>query len=94
MNHHVRFFLPALALAALIAPASAAIGGCRVIVPDSTDAVAFAPEHHKVILENDAPHTAAFGQFGQIDRVDVARQAVGTGVFVDVDNPSQTLSEK
>ncbi len=54
MNHIVRFLLPALALATWIAPASAAIGGCRVIVPDSTDAVAAAPDHHKVILENDA----------------------------------------
>ncbi|MGD0133283.1 MAG: hypothetical protein ABSE57_14635, partial [Bryobacteraceae bacterium] len=31
-----------------------AASGCGVIKPDSTDAVAAAPEHHKVILENDA----------------------------------------
>jgi hypothetical protein len=44
----------ALALIALLAPAGLQAGGCGVIQPDSTDAVAAAPDHHKVILENDA----------------------------------------
>src|SRR5215831_8543912 len=29
-------------------------GACSQLKPDSTDAVAAAPDHHKVILENDA----------------------------------------
>jgi hypothetical protein len=42
------------AFAALLLPAGLWAAGCGLMVPDSTDAVAFAPDHHKVILENDA----------------------------------------
>ena len=51
----IRFSLQALTLAAVLLPAGLqAATGCGVIKPDSTDAVAAAPDHHKVILENDA----------------------------------------
>ncbi len=44
----------ALAAALLMPAGLQAATGCGVIKPDSTDAVAAAPDHHKVILENDA----------------------------------------
>jgi hypothetical protein len=48
------FLVRAVAFAALIQPAGLmAVTGCGVIKADSTDAVAAAPDHHKVILEND-----------------------------------------
>jgi hypothetical protein len=51
----IRFSLGAMALAALLHPAALnAATGCGVIKPDLSDAVAAAPDHHKVILENDA----------------------------------------
>jgi hypothetical protein len=40
--------------AALLLPAGLRAASCGVIRADSTDAVAAAPEHHKVILENDS----------------------------------------
>ena len=44
-----------LAFVALLLPVNLhAATGCGLIKPDSTDAVAAAPDHHKVILENDA----------------------------------------
>jgi hypothetical protein len=47
--------LYSLTFVTLLLPAGLqAATGCGVIKPDSTDAVAAAPEHHKVILENDA----------------------------------------
>jgi hypothetical protein len=49
-----RFSLVAAALAALLQPAVSWATGCGLIIPDSTDAVAAAPSHHKVIFENDA----------------------------------------
>ena len=49
------FSVEAVALATLLLlPASLHAASCGVIKADSTDAVAAAPEHHKVILENDA----------------------------------------
>jgi hypothetical protein len=51
---NVWFFLGAPALIALLLPAGLLAASCGVIVPDSTDAETAAPEHHKVILENDA----------------------------------------
>ena len=55
LPQRIRLSLGAIALAALLHPAGLlAATGCGVIKPDSTDAVAFAPDHHKVILENDA----------------------------------------
>ena len=39
---------------AFLAPAGLSAAGCGQIKPDATDAVAAAPENHKVILENDA----------------------------------------
>jgi hypothetical protein len=51
----IRFSLEAMVLAVLFLPAGLqAATGCGVIRPDATDAVAAAPDHHKVILENDA----------------------------------------
>ena len=51
----IRFSLEAMVLAVLFLPAGLqAATGCGVIKPDSTDAVAAAPDHHKVILENNA----------------------------------------
>jgi hypothetical protein len=45
---------PALiAAGALLFPGGLEAGGCGVIQPDATDAVAAAPENHKVILENE-----------------------------------------
>lgn len=38
---------------ALLLPAGLQAAGCRNIEPDATDAVAAAPQNHKVILEND-----------------------------------------
>jgi len=38
---------------ALVFPVSLRAAGCGQIKPDATDAVAAAPENHKVILEND-----------------------------------------
>jgi len=47
-------FAPAAAAAcALLSPAGLRAAGCGLIKPDATDAVAAAPENHKVILEND-----------------------------------------
>jgi hypothetical protein len=46
--------IEAVALAALLLPAGLQAASCGVIRTDSTDAVAAAPEHHKVILENDS----------------------------------------
>jgi len=44
-----------LAFVALLLPVNLhAATGCGLIKPDSTDAVAAAPDHHKVILENNA----------------------------------------
>ncbi|HLI83327.1 MAG TPA: hypothetical protein VKV17_05380 [Bryobacteraceae bacterium] len=43
----------ALAVGMLLLPARPAAAGCGVIKPDATDAVAAAPENHKVILENE-----------------------------------------
>jgi len=43
-----------LVLAALLLPSGLWAAGCGLIKLDSTDAVAAAPDHHKVILENDA----------------------------------------
>ena len=50
------FLIGAVASLTLLLPAGlqAAGSGCGLITPDSTDAVAAAPDHHKVILENDA----------------------------------------
>lgn len=58
MNKPLRpfwFFIGALAFVSLLLPTGlrAAGSGCGLIKPDSTDAVAAAPEHHKVVLEND-----------------------------------------
>jgi hypothetical protein len=38
----------------LVLPVAGRAGGCGKIKLDSTDAVIAAPDHHKVILENDA----------------------------------------
>ena len=43
-----------VAIVALLVPTVSQAATCGVIKPDSTDAVAAAPDHHKVILENDA----------------------------------------
>ena len=43
-----------LAFAFLLLPAGLLADGCGLIKPDPTDAVAAAPDHHKVILENGA----------------------------------------
>ena len=50
----LRFSLVAMALALRLPFGLHAATGCGAIKPDSTDAVASAPDHHKVILENDA----------------------------------------
>jgi hypothetical protein len=47
------FSIGAAALFTLLLQGSLQAAGCGLIKPDSTDAVAFAPQHHKVILEND-----------------------------------------
>jgi hypothetical protein len=48
------FLFPAfIAACALLCPGALQAAGCGVIKLDSTDAVATAPENHKVILEND-----------------------------------------
>src|SRR5579863_1469463 len=44
----------AAVVAALLPAGVQAASGCGQIKLDATDAVAFAPTHHKVILENDA----------------------------------------
>jgi hypothetical protein len=54
LPQRLQFLLSAIALAVLLRPAALQAAGCGVIVPDSTDAIAAAPDHHKVILENDA----------------------------------------
>ena len=55
LPRRIRFFIEVMALSALLRPAGLqATTGCGVIKADSTDAVAAAPDHHKVILENDA----------------------------------------
>lgn len=43
-----------ITLATLFTPAALRAAGCGLMVPDATDAVAAAPDHHKVVLENDA----------------------------------------
>lgn len=48
------WFSGAAAVLALVLPAGLQAGGCGLIKPDGTDAVARSPEAHKVILENDA----------------------------------------
>ncbi|HEY7388044.1 MAG TPA: hypothetical protein VH640_06015 [Bryobacteraceae bacterium] len=51
---NLHFLFPALIAApALLFPGGLQASGCGVIKPDATDAVAAAPENHKVILEND-----------------------------------------
>jgi hypothetical protein len=50
----LRISVEAVALATLLLPSGLRAASCGVITPDSTDAVAAAPDHHKVILENDA----------------------------------------
>lgn len=47
------FSLVIAAACALLSPGVLRAAGCGQIKPDSTDAVAAAPENHKVILEND-----------------------------------------
>jgi hypothetical protein len=55
LPRRIQFSLGAMALTALLLPAALdAATGCGVIKPDLSDAVAAAPDHHKVILENDA----------------------------------------
>ena len=46
--------LVAAAVSALVVPARVRASGCGEIKPDGTDAIAAAPNQHKVILENDA----------------------------------------
>jgi len=50
----VHFTIGVIAAAALLQTGDLYAKGCGLIVKDSTDAVAAAPDHHKVILENDA----------------------------------------
>ena len=88
LPRRIRFSLEAAALA-VSAPSGRFTGrhGCGVIKPDSTDAVAAAPDHHKVILENDAvrvleatspvtqPRTASHASLAQrIFRTDLRAQ--------------------
>ena len=54
LSRRIPLGIAALALAALLQPAGLYANGCGLIIPDSTDAVAATPDHHKVILENDA----------------------------------------
>src|SRR5215469_8436694 len=55
MNTAQRFLsLGAAALLTLSLPSASRAAGCGKIKPDSADAVVAAPDHHKVILENDA----------------------------------------
>ena len=41
------------AILSLLCPMGAWAAGCGQVKPDATDAVAAAPVHHKVVLEND-----------------------------------------
>ena len=51
----MRSLLPTILAALLLAsPSSLRAAGCGQIKPDASDAVTKAPDHHKVILENDA----------------------------------------
>ena len=53
-RQRVCFFPGVMAFVILLQPAGLrATTGCGLIIPDSTDAVAAEPDHHKVILEND-----------------------------------------
>src|SRR5215469_4451897 len=55
MNTAQRFLsLGAAALLTLSLPSASRAAGCGKIKPDSADAVIAAPDHHKVVLENDA----------------------------------------
>src|SRR6266852_7702154 len=46
-------FLPAAVVLVVLLPALMEAAGCGAIAPDALDAVAVAPQTHKVLLEND-----------------------------------------
>lgn len=52
-NPWLTFSLGLATACALLSPVGLRAAGCGVIKPDATDAVAAAPENHKVVLEND-----------------------------------------